>query len=103
MGGPVPDYLFVFGYESPVERITNRTNGTDFESSKAIWVGANSKEAALEVGKRYAQQWVAELFTKQGVSDYKGWLALNFAHWIEDDPTNRFPDADLTDLVRISS
>jgi hypothetical protein len=101
MGGPVPDYLFVFGYESPADRRTNRKDGTDFESSNAIWVRANSKETALDVGKCYAQQWVAELFTKQGISDYEGWLALNFAHWIKDDPANRFPDADLTDLVRI--
>jgi hypothetical protein len=95
------EFLFIFGYESPDERRSNLEHGTDFESSKAIWVIAHSKQRALEIGKQYAEKWVADLFVSHGIADYEGWLESRFAHWIEDEPEHRFPTADLTKLVRI--
>jgi len=82
----MPDFLFIFGYESPVERLSNRGHGTDFESSNAVWVAATSKQEALEIGTRYAEKWVADLFVAEGITDYEGWLQSGFAHWIEDEP-----------------
>ena len=43
----MPELLFVFGYESPEEWRTNRDQGTDFESSSAIWITASDEESAL--------------------------------------------------------
>src|SRR5262249_32592106 len=86
----VPKYLFVFGYESPAERKTNAEQGTDFESSNAVWVVACSSEQALEAGRRFADHWVSRLFHAAGINDYEGWTAGNFANWIEEQPLDRF-------------
>ncbi|HEY2155304.1 MAG TPA: hypothetical protein VGH33_06715 [Isosphaeraceae bacterium] len=48
------DFLFVFGYESPEERRINQVQGTDFESSAAVWIDAPDEAAALQAGRSYA-------------------------------------------------
>jgi hypothetical protein len=58
----VTKYLFVFGYESPEEWQCNAEQGTDYESSNAVWVTASSKEIALLAGRRFAKDWVRQLF-----------------------------------------
>jgi hypothetical protein len=83
-------FLFVFGYESPTEWKTNADQGTDFESSNAVWVVASSKEQALAVGRRFAENWVGKLFQSADIASYEGWTAGEFANWIEDHPLERF-------------
>jgi hypothetical protein len=39
----MPQFLFIFGFESPEERRCNQVNGTDFESSVALWIDSDSK------------------------------------------------------------
>jgi hypothetical protein len=99
----VVKYLFVFGYESPTEWETNAAQGTDFESSNAVWVVASSKEKALAAGRRFAEDWVGRLFRSAGVSAYEGWTAGNFAHWIEDHPLERFSGIALETLEEIAA
>src|ERR1700704_6149480 len=57
----MPDFLFVFGYQSPDEWRTNRAQGTDFESSNAVWIAAPNGEAALRAGSSYAERYVVSL------------------------------------------
>ena len=44
------DFLFVFGYETPEEWRSNQHQGTDYESSEAVWISAENEEAALNSG-----------------------------------------------------
>lgn len=83
-------FLFVFGYESPVERTTNSRAGTDFESSSAVWVRADSEDEALQKGRDYAERFVRQQFQHAEVGDFLGWTERNFAHWIESKPLDRF-------------
>jgi hypothetical protein len=99
----MPQYLFVFGYESPAERNTNSHQGTDFESSNAVWIMASSKEQALEVGRQYAEKWVGELFHSAGIVSYEGWMAGQFAHWIEGYPLERFSGMALETFEEINA
>ena len=97
----MPEFLFVFGYESPEEWRTNRDQGTDFESSSAIWITASDEESALRTGRSYAERWVDELFTKQRNNSFPGWGASGYAHWIEHEPLRRFSGVALDMLDRI--
>jgi hypothetical protein len=83
-------FLFVFGYESPVERTTNSREGTDFESSCAVWVRADSEGEALRKGRDYAERFVRQQFEHAGVGVFPGWVEGDFAHWIEHKPLDRF-------------
>jgi hypothetical protein len=74
-------FLFVFGYESPAEYTTNAKEGTDFESSNAVWVRAASEDYALQKGRDYAARFVGQQFEQAGVVDFPGWIEGGFAHW----------------------
>jgi hypothetical protein len=84
------DFLFVFGYESPEDWRTNQKFGTDAESSSAVWVSPLSEDAALSAGRSYAERWVHGLFREDGIEDYPGRCASDYAHWIEHEPLKRF-------------
>ena len=95
------DFLFVFGYESPEEWRTNQQQGTDYESSEAVWISAADEAAALMVGRSHAERWVKDLFRKHEVEAYPDWAASDYANWIEHEPLGRFSVMDLDTLDRI--
>lgn len=94
-------FLFVFGYESPAERAANDRVGTDFESSNAVWVQADSEEEAIQKGCDYAARFVRQQFEQAGVADFPGWVEGGFAHWIEHEPLDAFSGTDLETLDEI--
>jgi hypothetical protein len=97
-------FLFVFGYQSPVECATNVTQGTDFESSNAIWVWADSEEDALQKGRDYANQFVRRLYQEDqqaGKTDLPNWVEDGFAHWISRNPIKEFSGVALDTLDEI--
>lgn len=96
-------YLFVFGYESPAERRSNVAHGSDYESSSAVWIRADSRDDALSEGRAYAEQFVAREFRKAGESATSHWAASDFAHWISEDPATEFAEADLRELPEIQA
>jgi len=94
-------FLFVFGYEEPFEERLNREEGTDFESSHAIWVRASCEEEALSKGRAFADSFVARVHAGRKVPQKGLWSQLQFANWICGDPSAQFPGADLTNLEEI--
>lgn len=89
-------YLYVFGFESPEERESNRTEGTDYESSRVVFILAESRQAALTRGQRFARAFVNGLFA----GDCESWARENFANWIDDSPD---PTWDLSGVPEIIS
>ena len=75
-------HLYVFGFESPEERESNATHGTDFESSRGAFILAESPDAALTWGQRLASTFVHSLFG----GDQTSWAPEDFANWVEDSP-----------------
>lgn len=71
----MPAFVFQFGYETPVERMVNKQEGTDFESSQWVVIEAPDEAAALSWGCE-----VAERFVQQTCGE--SWRAGNFAHWV---------------------
>lgn len=59
-------FLYLFGYESPVEWQQNSEHGSDFESSDAFWVVADNETEALAWGSEVAEMMVRELFIHCG-------------------------------------
>ena len=99
----MPDFLFVFGYESPEEWRTNRAQGTDFEPSHAVWIAAPNGDAALRAGSSYAERYVQSLFRQQGMELQPSWSASGFAHWIEHQPSQQFSGIALDMFDRIEA
>ena len=75
-GAALPVFLCTFGYESPAEREQNERHGTDFESSKAIWIDAESEADALNWGREIAEQFYHLLCGRS-------WRKDNYACWTE--------------------
>jgi hypothetical protein len=100
---PVAKYLFAFGYESPTEQKINADQGTDFESSNAVWIVASSEEKAIEAGRQFAEDWVGRLFRDAGELEYGGWIAGNFAFGIEERPLERYSGLALDALEVITA
>ena len=94
-------FVFMFGYESPIEHETNIRSGTDFESSEAVWVRAISEREAMQRGRVYATAFVAQQFAQAGVTDFVGWAEGNFSHWVEREPENRFSASELEAMNEI--
>jgi hypothetical protein len=99
----MPEFLFVFGYESPEEGKTNSTEGTDFESSNAVWITASDEHTALVAGRMYADQWISDLFQNKGIDLHPSWAASGFAHWIEHQPLQRCSGVALDTLDHINA
>lgn len=72
-------YTYVFGYETPAELASNRSAGTDFESSAVLRIIAESEQSALAWGEELSEWYVALLFQEPR----KSWKAENFARWID--------------------
>lgn len=89
-------YLYVFGFESPEERECNEVEGTDYESSRAVFILAESRNAALVWGQRLACAFVHGLFN----GDRDSWTPQNYANWIEDSPDSEW---DLSTLPEITA
>ena len=84
MTGSAPTFLFTFGFESPAEHVWNERNGTDEESSWAVWISAASSDVALTWGRQMAEEFVRQLFERAGVAP-RSWMTDGFAHWISED------------------
>ena len=78
-------YLFGFGCEGPIDMECNDGEGTDYESSRGVFIEAASESEALAWGRE-----IAEAFMKyeHAGNSTISWKALGYAHWIESDPEN---------------
>lgn len=85
MDGIDQPFLFVFGFEGPKERLANERDGTDFESSYALWIAAKSADDALLWGRQVAGELVRRLFERAGVLGVS-WADEDFASSISNDP-----------------
>jgi hypothetical protein len=78
----ISEYLFVFGYESPSERESNRTAGTDQESMAMVRILAADEAQAMAWGEEIAERFFSLLHQDSGLS----WKQAGFASWIESEP-----------------
>ncbi len=76
------EYLFMFGYESPAERESNRAAGTDYESTGMLRILAADEEHARAWGEEVAERFFSLLHQDPGLS----WRQIGFAAWIEPEP-----------------
>lgn len=92
-------HLFCFGYESPAEFRLNSAEGSDLESSAAVWI-VGAENAALEWGQAIAQQYVKWLFECAGAGAYS-WEDACFANWVETDKS-ALATAESTNLLIVA-
>jgi hypothetical protein len=89
MTKPDSKFLFVFGFEDPIEFETNKKSGSDFESSRALWIIADDPSKAENWGRSIADRFVRTLFEAENSEGYS-WSDAEFAHWIEPQPTGEW-------------
>ena len=77
----VPEFLYIFGYETPRQRRNNAAHGWDDEDSHGVLIDAPDPDTALRWGDRIAQRYVAKLHGSPEVD----WEAEGYASFIEDD------------------
>ena len=82
-------YLYIFGFEDPIDRETNESVGTDFESSRLILISASTEAEALAWGHEISERFVAYLYGDSSVS----WKESNFASWIDHRPDRTLAEA----------
>jgi hypothetical protein len=92
------EYLFIFGYESPTERESNRTLGTDYESTGMVRILAADEVQAKAWGDEIAERFVSLLHQDPALS----WRQMGFAAWIEPEPDEQLQQHwDALPLVRV--
>ena len=77
----MPQFLYIFGYETPRQRCNNTAHGWDDENSHGVLIEAPDAGAALRWGDRIAQRYVAQLHASPEV-DRK---VAGYASFIDDD------------------
>lgn len=86
----MPEYLYIFGYETPKQAKANAAHGWDDENSEAVFIEAESAEAALDWGRQISERFIRQIY---GCED-AGWWRTSFAHGIAERPESEFsPDA----------
>ena len=90
-------FLFVFGFEDPADFESNRTTGSDWESSRALWIIADDSSEAQSWGRSVAERFVHTLFEAEDSEGYS-WSDAEFAHWIEAQPTSEWTTEQLEAL-----
>lgn len=77
-------YFYCFGYEDKFEIETNKSTGTDFESSTGVYIFAETEEDALIWGNEVSEQFFKLVHDDINLS----WKKFNYAYWIEYDLKN---------------
>jgi hypothetical protein len=76
-------YIYVFGYESPIDYSANRETGGDAESTAIFRIIADSEEAALKWGWHLSKWYLNQLF--EGKVTCR-WDEHSYSSWIEKNP-----------------
>ena len=97
----VQNFLFRFGYCTPVQWDSNRTHGWDDESSSAFFVYADNAEDALSWGCEVAERYVRHQFEKARWTEIPSWKEAQFAFWIDETPTVEFSPEGLGELPKV--
>lgn len=75
-------FLYIFGYATPLQRKHNKAYGRDDENSNGFFIVAENKESAVAWGERVADAYMQLLYNDPGVS-LKG---LGYGGWIDEEP-----------------
>ena len=78
----MPEFLYVFGFETPAQSRANHAHGWDDEDSRAVFIEADSAELALEWGRRISERFIRDLYRTDGAGGWSG----SYAHWIAEHP-----------------
>ena len=80
------EHLFIFGFETPSEYEHNAEHGTDDEDCEAVYIQAESEQAAVEWGAEIAEEFLRCLFKDPNVS----WKKRTYAGFIDNHPTTKW-------------
>jgi hypothetical protein len=93
----MPEFLYVFGYETPEQAKANTAHGWDDEDSEAVFIEAESVGAALDWGRQISEQFIRQLY---GIDD-ASWWRTSFAHWIVERPESEFTPEALSTIPHV--
>jgi hypothetical protein len=90
-------HLYIFGYCTPEQFSANEKHGWDDEDSASVFIEAPTAEQALAWGITISESFIQWLFKDSTVS----WTAMNFAHWIEENPAERYEPIHLSHIQTV--
>jgi len=91
-------YLYIFGYETPLQKTNNAVYGWDDEDSAAVFILASSEQQALAWGHMVARKFVGVLFNRgfpTGPDQITNWDENAFAAWIDNDYAKNYSSEQL--------
>jgi len=81
------EYLYIFGFEGPLQRLQNERHGLDHEDSYTFFIEAEAAEQALDWGSEVAEALFRYLYRESGWDGpLPSWKEDGYGYWIEDDP-----------------
>jgi len=78
----MPEYLYIFGFETPHEAHNNDRFGWDDEDADGVVIEADDEAAALAWGNHISEQFLELLYRDSGLS----WRDRGYLGWIERNP-----------------
>jgi hypothetical protein len=82
------EFLYIFGYEDPLDQKVNNGFGTDFETSRMIRISADSEAEAKQWGDEIAEEFVKFLFGREAMKG-ASWKTDRYSAWIENNPDEK--------------
>ncbi len=94
----MPRYLYIFTYQTPEQRAAaGSMPDSAEESSRALFIRADSPEQARAWGAEIAEAFHRTLFADHDVS----WKSLHYSHWVETEPEKEYPKDVLVTLPEV--
>ncbi len=92
-------YLYIFTYQTPAQRAAaDSTPDSAEESSRALFISADSPEQAQAWGAEIAEAFLRRLFSDPQLS----WKSLSYPNWVETESEKDYPRDILATLPEVN-
>ena len=95
----MPRFLYIFSYQTPEQMQATGASDAPEEACRAVFIEAETAEEALAWGREVSEEYVRRLFNENAPS----WKAQGFAHSIEREPEQEYPDTVLADIPVVAA
>lgn len=97
----MPNYLFLFYYETPEQLRTNAICGTEAEEIQALLIEAGSEALALRCGIQVARARVKLIYEREACAVGNAWDPARYRHWVERRPHEKWSEDQLSKIPRV--
>jgi hypothetical protein len=97
----MPNFLFLYYYETPDQLRANPLFGTSVEEIRALLIEAENEAQAVRCGIKLASDHVRQVYEREvQVRDFE-WDPARYRHWVEQCPHEKWSEAQLRRIPRV--